>query len=324
MERIDSQTGEVTEAIVLSSEQPGSAMTLFGSDKPKEAMARMTEVATVLADVIEKKGLFLAIADKKTNKVKKHVFIEGWTLLGSLLGVFPRTISCEPVTSDSGVLLGYKAHVEAVTRAGQVIGAATALCMKSEKRGPWSYADDYALASMAQTRAASKVLRMPLGFIMQLAGYDALPSDEVPEGGFPDPPRPVNESAKAGPQAQGRATPDSVPVPEKKAAPARALDAKGRPAIPADQSYHECPSCHGRQAGGIETVRVNPTTGEAFCWKQAKGCGATFTKSLWDVVSVEGPSSTDPPPPTFEKPNPGFGATEDDVFPPNDDLSNAF
>ena len=40
--------------------------------------------------------------------------------------------------------------------------------------------DDYALRSMAQTRATSKALRQPLGFVMSLAGFDPTPAEEMP------------------------------------------------------------------------------------------------------------------------------------------------
>jgi hypothetical protein len=33
---------------------------------------------------------------------------------------------------------------------------------------------------MSQTRATSKVLRQPLGFVMHLAGFDATPAEEMP------------------------------------------------------------------------------------------------------------------------------------------------
>jgi methylglyoxal synthase len=51
--------------------------------------------------------------------------------------------------------------------------------MRSEKT--WARRDDYALQSMAQTRATSKALRLPLGFVMQIAGYDATPAEEIRE-----------------------------------------------------------------------------------------------------------------------------------------------
>ena len=49
--------------------------------------------------------------------------------------------------------------------------------MRSEKS--WAGRDDFALRSMAQTRATSKALRMPLGFVVTLAGYLATPAEEM-------------------------------------------------------------------------------------------------------------------------------------------------
>ena len=43
----------------------------------------------------------------------------------------------------------------------------------------WAGRDDYALRSMAQTRATSKAMRQPLGFIITLAGFDATPAEEM-------------------------------------------------------------------------------------------------------------------------------------------------
>jgi hypothetical protein len=61
--------------------------------------------------------------------------------------------------------------------AGQTVGAAEAMCTTNE--GRWRKADPYAVRSMAQTRAVSKALRLPLGFIMQLAGYSPTPAEEI-------------------------------------------------------------------------------------------------------------------------------------------------
>jgi hypothetical protein len=73
---------------------------------------------------------------------------------------------------------GWEARVEARTLDGRVVGAAESECLSSERK--WGRADDYAIRSMAATRATSKALRMPLGFVMELAGFDATPADEIP------------------------------------------------------------------------------------------------------------------------------------------------
>ena len=147
---------------------------LWGSASPSEILARATEMANVLADVIERQQLFTMIRDKK------HVRVEGWTFLGSILNTFPICRWTKPIwgTDATGhqVPMGWEARVEAV-RNGVVIGAAEAQCLREEPR--WSTAEDYAIRSMAQTRATVKALRMPTGFIVALKGYATTPAEEM-------------------------------------------------------------------------------------------------------------------------------------------------
>jgi hypothetical protein len=140
---------------------------LFGTTDPVEVVQRATGVADALADVIRSKKLSQRIQGKD------HVLVEGWQLLGVMLGVTAVCVETVPVDG------GYKATVEARTADGRVVGRADALCTKHEKRGPWKSADDYARLSMAQTRATSKALKGPLGFVVSLAGYAATPAEEM-------------------------------------------------------------------------------------------------------------------------------------------------
>jgi hypothetical protein len=142
-------------------------MTLFGTDDPTAVVDRASAVATALGEVINQRKLFASIGGKK------HVQVEGWTLLGSMLGVFAEIEWSRPLDN------GWEARAVARTLAGNVVGAAEAMCTVNE--GRWKSADTYAVRSMAQTRAVSKALRMPLGFIMHLAGYSPTPAEEVPE-----------------------------------------------------------------------------------------------------------------------------------------------
>ena len=88
--------------------------------------------------------------------------------------------------------------------ASKKVGAAESMCSRSESK--WKTSDDYAVRSMAQTRAVSKALRLPLGFIMELAGYSATPAEEIPT----EQPRQRSMSQ----QARGGAdTPPSAAVP---------------------------------------------------------------------------------------------------------------
>jgi hypothetical protein len=149
-------------------------VTLFRTEKPAEVVARASEMAHELAKVVKKQKLTTRISGRD------HVRVEGWTLLGTMLGVFP---ICQWTRKMEN---GWEARVEARTLAGQLIGAAEAQCLRSENL--WKSRDDYALRSMAQTRATSKALRQPLGFVMTLAGFDATPAEEMPHDDIIDAP----------------------------------------------------------------------------------------------------------------------------------------
>lgn len=161
-EVVDAEVVEEGQELV---HQPSAA--LFKTDDPVEVVSKATEVANALTNVIEGKKLYQQIQGKK------HILVDGWQLLGGMLGVTAVCVATEPVDG------GYKATVEARTADGRVVGRADALCTKHEKRGPWKGADDYARLSMAQTRATSKALKGPLGFVVSLAGYAPTPAEEM-------------------------------------------------------------------------------------------------------------------------------------------------
>lgn len=163
----------------------GPPMSLL-SGSPAQRITEATDVANALAPVITAKRLYATI-----NR-RQYVLYEGWTTLGALVGVFPRTTWTRRLDD------GWEARVEAKTLNGEVVGAAEAQCTRAEKN--WAARDDFALRSMAQTRAAGKALRMPLGFIMSLAGYEATPAEEMPRDAGEEAPYtpPEDESSPSG------------------------------------------------------------------------------------------------------------------------------
>ena len=152
------------EVIETRAEPVSSSVDLLGPD-PAARLEQAHKIASLLAPVVRDRGLASRIQGRE------YVRYEGWTLLGSLLGVFPCT---EWVHEIEG---GYEARVVARTLGGQLVGAAHARCTRGERN--WQDRDDFALASMAQTRAGAKALRMPLGFVVHLAGYEATPAEEM-------------------------------------------------------------------------------------------------------------------------------------------------
>jgi hypothetical protein len=158
--------GEVIDADLVPYTPSPPPTTLFGTDDPAAVVRAAQYAAQPLAAVVRDQHLSVKIGQGE------HVKVEGWTLLGSMLGVFPVIVWTHKLEN------GWEARVEARTRGGEVVGAAESMCDRNEAR--WKDADEYAIRSMAQTRATSKALRAPLGFVMKLAGYDPTPAEEMP------------------------------------------------------------------------------------------------------------------------------------------------
>jgi hypothetical protein len=145
-------TGELVEI-------PQPPRTLFRTDDPAEVLEAARAVAGVLKDALT------------SGDMVQRVKIDGWQTLGSMLGIAPYVVWSRAIEN------GWEARAEARTADGRVVGAAEAMCTHAERN--WARNDEYALRSMAQTRAMSKALRGPLGFIITLAGHNATPAEEV-------------------------------------------------------------------------------------------------------------------------------------------------
>lgn len=141
--------------------------------EPAQQVAKATEIANALCDVIEKQKLYSVIQGKK------YVRVEGWELLGTFLGILPKERNIVCLEDGS-----YEATVDLVRASdGIVVGGASALCGVDESR--WAKADRYARRSMAFTRAVGKAYRSSFSWIISLAGYEACPAEEMPKDEIP-------------------------------------------------------------------------------------------------------------------------------------------
>lgn len=138
---------------------------------------QVTAMANVLKDYITKNGLTSDIMGKK------YPMVEGWMFAGFLIGVMAVVDSVENLSIAGEIK--WKATVKLMKR-DQQVGFGIALC--SNKEGKKKGFDEYAILSMAQTRAIGKAYRNMLGFVMKMAGYDATPAEEMkaPEAGAKD------------------------------------------------------------------------------------------------------------------------------------------
>jgi len=177
-----------------------------GNEGQKRMVALADEFKAVCAER-EKSGLKKWIVRMGPGL---HPVIEAWQYIGQRAGVIARTVETRaihnPVTGD---FEGYSATAE-VQRldTGDIIGRAEQVCFADEilKRKDtgeiyrrWNDEEGkpskHAIMGMAQTRAQSRALASVLRFLMEIAGIDGTPAEEM-EGVTRDAPR----EAKAAPK----------------------------------------------------------------------------------------------------------------------------
>lgn len=120
---------------------------------------------------------FIVTQNLYTNIVgKNYVNVEGWQFAGLSMGLIANVVSCKRLDRDGEV--AYEATVE-VYSGDRVVSRAFTLC--SNKEDKKKRFDEYAIASMAQTRGIGKAYRMLLGPLMKMAGYEGTPAEEMDE-----------------------------------------------------------------------------------------------------------------------------------------------
>lgn len=127
----------------------------------------MSALAGIIKNHIVKNNLSVNISGHN------YVLVEGWQFGGGLMGLLPRIVKVEKL--EEGKWMAQAEIINAKTR--EVVGTGYALCSKDEtkKRG----FDEYAILSMAQTRAIGKAYRNLIGWVIKMAGYEATPAEEM-------------------------------------------------------------------------------------------------------------------------------------------------
>lgn len=109
-------------------------------------------------------------------KGKEYPLVESWQWAGSQLGLYPYLISVTNVSTETEVK--YLAEVE-VRRIGTNDPVSKGIAICSNKEANKKYWDEYAILSMAQTRATGKAFRNLLSWLMKAAGFEATPAEEM-------------------------------------------------------------------------------------------------------------------------------------------------
>jgi hypothetical protein len=143
-----------------------------------------TNVANCLAPLVRNQGLVVKGLNTK-DKEAEYVTVEGWEVLGTMLGIVPDTRIVEEMKNDKGRTIGFKARATLYQNpviddgkivGGTVLSTAEAYCTKDDFQKKF-----FSMASMAQTRALGKAYRMALSWIMKMAGFEATFAEDMPK-----------------------------------------------------------------------------------------------------------------------------------------------
>ncbi len=151
--------------------------------------AQVVAMATILKNHIVGHKLYTPIVGKN------YAHVEGWQFAGGLMGLLPKVTKVTNLSTNTETK--WMAEVEIINqRDGKVVGTGFALC--SNKENKKKSFDEYAVLSMAQTRAIGKGYRNILGWVMKLAGYEGTPSEEMVKMG--EQPKPPVEATTTAPK----------------------------------------------------------------------------------------------------------------------------
>lgn len=139
-------------------------------------MPSLTKPETLAAFSVQLKQFIVTQNLYTPIQGKNYVNVEGWQFAGASMGLVPIVDKCERL--DRADEIAYQAEVT-VWNGERIVSRGMAIC--SNKENKKRNFDEYAIQSMAQTRAMGKAYRLLLGFLMKMAGYEATPIEEMPQ-----------------------------------------------------------------------------------------------------------------------------------------------
>lgn len=241
----------------------------MGVSTPAATIAQATNIANELVAFLKSRPkLVVPISGKN------YIKCEGWTTTGAMLGTFPRTEKTEERGDWSEGNYAVKATVSVQTLDGREVTRADALCSQRETmsgRPRWN--DEYAVMSMSETRATAKAYRQAFSWIIQMAGYEATPAEEM-DG--------VRDKAQPQPQPQPQGG-------QQGGAPA---DPGGNKAALENLPILDATQMEEAQVG----AKVDEETARKYVWTAAMFCAGGDTDEAQKIIvrwsSFEGTSGT--------------------------------
>ena len=141
------------------------------------------KVADSLKTIVKHQGL----VKKGLNKQKpeeEYVLKPGWEMLNTFMGITSVTKVIGDIRNDKGRIVGYKAQCTLLKDPeyvnGEIVGGKVMSYAEASATREGFQKDTSSMMSMAQTRAYNKATRNCMGWIMQMAGFQGTPAEEMP------------------------------------------------------------------------------------------------------------------------------------------------
>lgn len=141
------------------------------------------EVASCLKEVIQQQKLI--VKGLGGNKNSEYVTIEGWEVLGTMLGITPVTEIIADIKNKQDRVIGYEARAtlyrNPIIQNGEIVGGEMIARAEASADKSGFQKDMPSIRSMAQTRALGKCYRMALSWIIKMAGYEGVFAEDMPD-----------------------------------------------------------------------------------------------------------------------------------------------
>ena len=179
----ETTTEESGEVAVVTQTQNLPDYAILNPEIPMSVKVKVaTNVADILAPLVRNQGLALKGLNKKDPE-KEYVTVEGWEVLGTILGITPVTKIIAEIKNDNGRVVGYRARAtlyrDPIIQNDEIVGGTIVARAEAQADKTGRQKELFSIASMSQTRALGKAYRMGLSWIMKMAGFEATPAEEM-------------------------------------------------------------------------------------------------------------------------------------------------
>lgn len=137
----------------------------------KGTLVNASALATDVAKIVRANGL----SKRFGASPKEHVFIEGWSTIARVNNEQPHTKVEQIIKNGDEEIIHAKGWLTSLD--GKTVSEADGYCSTEEQN--WKGKPFYARASMAQTRALGKAMRLRHSWVMVMAGFSPTPAEEM-------------------------------------------------------------------------------------------------------------------------------------------------